>query len=90
MIRKQLYIDEDLDRGLKRLTAVTGESEASHVRAALRDYLARQDDVDEDDPLARLVGMVEDPAGPTDVAEQHDRYLYEVAEPRASDQGPPR
>lgn len=79
MIRKQLYIDEELDRGLKRLAATTGESEAAHVRQALRGYLAQQLDV-ADDPLAALVGLVDDPEGPTDVAEQHDKYLYEAAE----------
>lgn len=80
MRRKQLYIDEDLDRGLKQLARVTDRSEASHVRAALRDYLAQNLDVG-DDPLGALVGMVDDVDGPDDVAERHDRYLYEAAEP---------
>lgn len=79
MIRKQLYITEELDRGLKRLAAATGESEAAHVRAALRDYLDREAP-DDDDPLGRLVGMVDDEDGPTDVAERHDKYLYQAAE----------
>lgn len=79
MIRKQLYITEALDRGLKRLAAATGESEAAHVRAALASYLdlARPTDAD---PLGELVGMVADEHGPTDVAERHDKYLYEAAE----------
>lgn len=79
MIRKQLYITDDLDRGLKRLAAETGESEAAHVRAALRAYLDRFLPV-EDDPLGQLIGMVDDADGPTDVAERHDKYLYEAAE----------
>ena len=81
MIRKQLYIDVELDRGLKRLAASTGESEASHVRTALRDYLARALPT-ETDPLGALVGLVDDADGPVDVAERHDKYLYEAAEPR--------
>ncbi len=79
MKRKQLYIDEDLDRGLKRLAATSGQSEAWHVRAALREYLADRLDL-EADPLGALVGLVDDRHGPTDVAEQHDKYLYEAAE----------
>ena len=29
-----------------------------------------------DDPLERLIGLVPDEAGPDDVAEEHDHYLY--------------
>lgn len=79
MKRKQLYIDEKLDRGLKQLARTTDRSEASHVRDALRDYLARHLDLHAD-PLGELVGLVGDPEGPVDVAERHDRYLYEAAE----------
>lgn len=75
MIRKQLYLDEDLDRALKRLSARTGVSEAGHVRAALRDYVGRQEPSG-DDGLDRLVGLVPDLDGPDDVAAEHDRYLY--------------
>ena len=77
MIRKQLYIDEDLDRALKLLAAWTGLSEAEHVRTALRRYLADQAlQHSDDDPLLELVGMVNDPNGPDDVAANHDQYLY--------------
>ena len=75
MIRKQLYLDEPTERALKRLAARTGRSEAWHVRKALRDYLHRDSDED-GDPLERLIGLVVDPEGPTDVAENHDHYLY--------------
>ena len=77
MIRKQLYIDEDLDRGLKVLASWTGQSEAEHVRAALRRYLTDHAlQHSDDDPLLELVGMVDAPKGPSDVAANHDRYLY--------------
>ena len=75
MIRKQLYIDEDLERALKRLSVRTGVSEAGHVRAALRDYVEQHEPAG-DDGLDRLVGLVPDPDGPVDVAAEHDRYLY--------------
>jgi Ribbon-helix-helix protein, copG family len=39
MIRKQLYLDDDLDHELKLLSVRTGLSEAEHVRRALRRYL---------------------------------------------------
>lgn len=77
MIRKQLYIDEELDRSLKVLAAWTGQSEAEHVRAALRRYLADHAvQHSEADPLLELVGLVDDPRGPDDVAVNHDDFLY--------------
>jgi hypothetical protein len=77
MIRKQLYIDQDLDRALKVLAAWTGQSEAEHVRAALRRYIADHAlQRSEEDPLLELVGLVDDAKGPDDVARNHDEYLY--------------
>jgi hypothetical protein len=75
MKRKQLYLDEATDRALKRLAARTGQSEASHVREALKVYVERELTLDED-PLEQLIGLVADDEGPTDVAENHDHYLY--------------
>lgn len=78
MVRKQLYIDDDLNEGLRLLAARTGRSEAEHVRAALRAYLDL-DLVDRSgapNPLLDLVGIVDDPEGPDDVARRHDDYLY--------------
>jgi hypothetical protein len=44
---------------------------------ALRRYLAEQAlPPSDDDPLLELVGMVDDPTGPDDVAANHDQYLY--------------
>lgn len=75
MRRKQLYLDDASERALKRLAARTGRSEAFHVREALRRYLGEQPE-GSGDPLLDLIGLVDDPAGPDDVAEQHDHYLY--------------
>lgn len=75
MQRKQLYLDEETNRALKRLAARTGRSEAAHVRAALQSYLQHQPEQDTD-PLAGLIGLVDEPEGPDDVAENHDHYLY--------------
>jgi hypothetical protein len=77
MVRKQIYIDEELERGLKTLAARTGEAEAVHVRTALRTYLQEQAPTSRgSDPLLGLVGLVDDPNLPDDVAEEHDHYLY--------------
>lgn len=75
MKRKQLYLDEETDRALKRLAARTGRSEAWHVREALRAYIERRDDRAAH-PLDRLVGLVDNPDAPTDLAVNHDHYLY--------------
>jgi hypothetical protein len=78
MVRKQLYIDDDLNEGLRMLAARTGTSEAEHVRAALRAYLAkdRTDSEPGPNPLLDLIGLVDDAEGPDDVAHRHDDYLY--------------
>lgn len=75
MRRKQLYLDEATNRALKLLAARTGRSEAAHVRDALRSYLEHQPEQDAD-PLARLIGLIDEAEGPDDVAENHDHYLY--------------
>lgn len=84
MIRKQIYIDEELESGLKAVAARTGEPEAVHVRAALRVYLKdKTPSVSTDeDPLLNLVGLVDNPDLPEDVAEEHDHYLYGSAKRR--------
>jgi hypothetical protein len=76
MKRRQFYVDEETDRALKRLATRTGRSEASHVREALRRYLEHAGDGEEDDPFLRIIGLVDDPDGPDDVAVNHDHYLY--------------
>jgi hypothetical protein len=82
MRRKQLYLDDASERALKRLAARTGRSEAFHVREALRRYLG-QERSGEGDPLEGLIGLVDDPDGPDDVAENHDHYLYGAAKERS-------
>ena len=77
MVRKQIYIDDELEEDLKVLAARTGEPEAAHVRAALRRYLeAQRLPVEGADPLLAMIGLVDDADGPSDVAEEHDHYLY--------------
>ena len=78
LIRKQLYLDDDLNESLRLLAARTGRPEAEHVRAALRSYLETEaaEPTSDSNPLLDLVGLVNDPQGPDDVAQRHDDYLY--------------
>lgn len=76
MIRKQLYIDEDLERQLKLIARQSGQPEAHHVREALRAYLSRHLPRPARDPWLSVVALVDDADGPTDVAADHDHYLY--------------
>ncbi len=75
--RKQIYLDEESDRALKRLAATTKISEAEHIRRALKNYIAKQKGkMTEEDPLRKLIGLCDKPDGPTDSSIHHDRYLY--------------
>ncbi len=75
--RKQIYLDEESERGLKQLALSTKTSEAELIRRAVRDYLARQKaDIPEQDPLLDLIGLCDSPEGPIDASIQHDKYLY--------------
>lgn len=58
------------------LSARSGQSEASHVRAALRAYVraAGQDHGRRPYPFADMAGMYE--GGPADLVVNHDHYLY--------------
>lgn len=81
MVRKQLYIDDDLNEGLRLLAARSGKSEAEHVREALRAYLDRVEPGSGPNPLLELIGLVDDQDGPDDVAVRHDTYLYQDDRP---------
>lgn len=81
MMRKQLYLGEALNRDLRALARRTGDSEAEHVRRALRSYLdaelsATGPEDDATDPLLELVGLAGGTDMPTDLARNHDHYLY--------------
>lgn len=74
--RVQLRVDEEDDRWLEELARKLQVSKAVLIREALRLYEIRQTPVEED-PLWQLVGFIDDPDGPTDMAERHDLYLME-------------
>jgi hypothetical protein len=75
--RKQIYLDEQSDRALKRLALTTKISEAEHIRRAVKKYIAKQKaKMAEEDPLRKRIGLCDKPDGPTDASIHHDRYLY--------------
>ena len=75
--RKQIYLDEESDRALKRLALTSKISEAEHIRRAVKKYIAKQKGkIAEEDPLQKLIGLCDKPDGPTDASVDHDRYLY--------------
>lgn len=75
--RKQIYLDEESDRALKRLALTTKISEAEHIRRAVKKYIAKQKGkMAEEDPLRKLIGLCDKPDGPTDASIHHDKYLY--------------
>ena len=75
--RKQIYLDEESDRALKRLALMTKISEAEHIRRAVKKYITKhKGKMAEEDPLRKLIGLCDKPDGPTDGSIHHDRYLY--------------
>jgi len=75
--RKQIYLDPENDRRIKKLARATGLTEAEHIRRAIASYVAQVPDLDDaTHPLTRMIGICDSPSGPRDTAVQHDRYLY--------------
>jgi hypothetical protein len=60
MVRKQLYIDAELDEALSARTAATGESQAGIVREALGRYLTSDTDVTSETGVRRLQELWEE------------------------------
>lgn len=77
MRRKQIYLDEESEQGLKTIALRDGCSEASLIRDAVRLFLAQEErqapDSDEN-PLLGMIGLVK--RGRRDAAANHDNYLY--------------
>jgi hypothetical protein len=56
--RKQIYLDEESDRALKRLALTTKISAAEHIRRAVKKYITKQKGMmAEEDPLQKLIGL---------------------------------
>lgn len=59
MIRKQIFIEEGQNQGLKRLAVATGKSEAALIREGITQVLSKEPAPDEDWKVAlrQLKGM---------------------------------
>ena len=75
--RKQIYLDSESERRIRKLAHATGLSEAEHIRRAIASYVADLPDVkDVQHPLLEMIGICDSKAGPKDAAIHHDKYLY--------------
>jgi predicted DNA-binding protein len=57
MVRTQVYLTEEQERGLKRLAASTGRKQSELIRAAIDGYLAKAERQDWKKALEAMRGM---------------------------------
>jgi hypothetical protein len=57
MVRTQVYLTEEQERGLKRLAASTGRKQSELIRAAIDGYLAKEEPKDWKEALEVVRGM---------------------------------
>ncbi len=78
MIRKQIYLPEDLDRRLAVAAKQQRKPEAQIVREALADKLFQQTTMTAGEALLKLaeLGKQRDIRLPADASLRHDDYLY--------------
>ena len=75
--RKQIYLDTESERRIRKLARATGLSEAEHIRRAIASYVADRPEVTSEKPaLLQMIGICDNKAGPQDAAVNHDKYLY--------------
>ena len=74
MKKTSVYLDPWLDRALASLAGERGVTKAELIRQALADAVngAR--------PRLALIGIIDDPDGPTDVSTNTDHYLEGLGE----------
>jgi hypothetical protein len=75
--RKQIYLDSESERRIRKLARATGLSEAEHIRRAIASYVADLPDPEgANHPLLEMIGICDSQSGPADAAVHHDKYLY--------------
>jgi hypothetical protein len=80
MHRTTILLPEDLKRRASSLARRRGVSLAELIRDALEERLAAKSSF-ADDPLFKEYEPFDDPDGPTDLAANHDYYLYDLEDP---------
>lgn len=81
MHRTTILLPEDLKRRASRLARRQGVSLAELIRSALEDKLAARDSWANDPLWKALEPMDFPPDTPTDLAANHDHYLYDMEDP---------
>jgi Arc/MetJ-type ribon-helix-helix transcriptional regulator len=77
MVRTQVYLTEEQERGLKRLVASSGRKQSELIRAAVEDYITEHQPKDWKRALEACFGMWADR---DDVAGLHERVQEEWEE----------
>jgi Arc/MetJ-type ribon-helix-helix transcriptional regulator len=77
MVRTQVYLTEEQERGLKRLAASSGRKQSELIREAIEGYLAEHRPKDWKGALEACFGMWADR---DDVADLHERAGQEWEE----------
>jgi hypothetical protein len=78
MIRKQIYLTRELDQYIHLLSQKQNRPEAEVIRDLLETGIKRQGPMSTGEALLGLATLGEalGMAGPTDLSERHDDYLY--------------
>jgi len=75
-VRTQVQFEEEQYRALKRLAQESGRSLSELLRQIVSQHLHTQKGSDPWDSAWGLVGLASDREGATDLAVNHDRYLW--------------
>jgi hypothetical protein len=76
MIRKQIYLTEEIDLKTKRLAEIENVSQAEIIRNALAEYLEEKDIDDVQDPLFKMLGLIKKGESKKKESKTYDEYLY--------------
>jgi hypothetical protein len=89
MVRTQVYLPQATHKALIERAEKQGLTMATQIRAALDEYLERTQTEEDgpilqpDDPLFSMIGIAD--SGLSDVAVNHDHYLYGMPKVALSD-----
>jgi hypothetical protein len=87
MHRTTIMLPESLKRRASKLARREGVSLAELIRSALEERIAARTDWANDPLWKALEPMDFPPDSPTDLAANHDKYLYELLEEELQRQG---
>lgn len=79
--RLQFYIDQSANEKLAIISEKLGVSKASLVREGVNKILKEKLPL-EKDPAYDLIGLIEEDLNETNIAKNHDKYLYAEKRPK--------